>query len=62
MKGKKFVAESMSGRVAKIEGAEFCFGIGTNLAEAERSLKHQKELRRHRSERSLGSMVNGSDR
>jgi len=48
MKGKKFVAESMSGRVAKIEGAEFCFGIGTNLAEAERSLKHQKELRRHR--------------
>jgi len=50
MKRQKFVAESLSGRVAKFEGAEFCFGIGTNLAEAERSLKHQKEFRRHRSE------------
>ena len=49
MKGQKFVAESMSGRIAKIDGAEFCFGIGTDLAEAERSLKHQKELRGHRS-------------
>ena len=45
-----FVAESMSGLVATIEGAEFCFGIGTNLAEAERSLKNQKELRGYRSE------------
>jgi GGDEF domain-containing protein len=51
MKRQKFVAESMSGRVAKFEGAEFCFGIGTNLVEAERSLKHQKELRGHHSER-----------
>lgn len=46
MHGQKLVAESISGRVAKIEGVEFCFGIGTNPAEAERSLKHQKELRR----------------
>lgn len=46
MHTQKLVAESMSGRVAKIEGIEFCFGIGTNLDEAERSLKHQKEIRR----------------
>ena len=43
---QKLVAASMSGRVAKIEGIEFCFGIGTNPAEAERSLKNQKEIRR----------------
>jgi GGDEF domain-containing protein len=48
LKSQKLVAESMSGRIAKIEGAEFCFGIGTTLAEAERSLRHQKELRSHR--------------
>jgi GGDEF domain-containing protein len=48
MYGKKLVAESMSGRIAKIEGIEFCFGIGTNPAEAERSLKNQKELRKLR--------------
>lgn len=47
MKRQTFVAESVNGLVAKIEGAEFCFGIGTNLKEAERSLKLQKELRRH---------------
>jgi len=46
MHSQKLVAESISGRVAKIEGVECCFGIGTNPAEAERSLKHQKELRR----------------
>lgn len=62
MKKQKFVAESLSGRVAKLEGAEFCFGIGTNLTEAERSLKHQKELRRHRSEDPLSMIVEGSDR
>jgi GGDEF domain-containing protein len=62
MKRQKLVAESMSGRVAKIDGAEFCFGIGTNLAEAERSLKHQKELRSHRSGGSLGSVADGSNR
>jgi GGDEF domain-containing protein len=49
MHTKTFVAEAMDGRIAQIEGAEFCFGIGTNLAEAERSLKRQKELRGHRS-------------
>lgn len=50
MRRQMFVAESMYGRVSTIEGATFCFGIGTDLAEAERSLKHQKELRRHHSE------------
>jgi GGDEF domain-containing protein len=48
LREQKFVAESVNGLVAKIDGAEFCFGIGTNLAEAERSLKLQKELRAHR--------------
>ena len=48
MHTKTFVAEAMDGRITQIEGAEFCFGIGTNLAEAERSLKRQKELRGHR--------------
>jgi GGDEF domain-containing protein len=55
LKRQKLVAESLSGRVAKFEGAEFCFGIGTNLAEAERSLKHQKEIRRHRSQDPLST-------
>ena len=36
----------MDGRIATIEGADFCFGIGTSIKEAERSLKHQKELRK----------------
>jgi len=34
------------GRIATIPGADFCFGIGTDLKEAEVSLKHQKELQR----------------
>jgi hypothetical protein len=33
-------------RIATIEGADFCFGIGTNLEEAESSLRHQKELQK----------------
>jgi GGDEF domain-containing protein len=41
-----FVVCAMDGRIASVPGAEFCFGIGTNLEEAERSLKRQKELRR----------------
>jgi len=32
------------GRITTIPGADFCFGIGTELKEAEVSLKHQKEL------------------
>jgi GGDEF domain-containing protein len=34
------------GRVETIPGADFCFGIGTDLKEAEVSLKRQKELRK----------------
>jgi len=33
----------LNGRVADLPGADFCYGIGTNLEEAERSLKNQKE-------------------
>ncbi|HXM63516.1 MAG TPA: hypothetical protein VN950_21820 [Terriglobales bacterium] len=36
----------LDGRIATIAGADFCFGIGTNLEEAEVSLKHQKELQK----------------
>lgn len=49
-----FAVCGMDGRITSVPGADFCFGIGTNLEEAERSLKHQKELRRiqqHLSER-----------
>jgi GGDEF domain-containing protein len=41
-----FAVCGLDGRIASVPGADFCFGIGTNLDEAERSLKHQKELRR----------------
>jgi GGDEF domain-containing protein len=34
------------GRITTIPGADFCFGIGTDLKEAEVSLKRQKELRK----------------
>ena len=40
-----FAVCGIDGRIAIIPGANFCFGIGTNLEEAERSLKRQKELR-----------------
>jgi GGDEF domain-containing protein len=41
-----FVVAALDGRITTILGADFCFGIGTNLEEAERSLKNQKELRK----------------
>jgi GGDEF domain-containing protein len=41
-----FAVCGLDGRITSVPGANFCFGIGTNLEEAERSLKHQKELRR----------------
>jgi GGDEF domain-containing protein len=41
-----FVVCGLNGRITSVPGADFCFGIGTNLEEAERSLKHQKELRK----------------
>ena len=41
-----FTVRSMSGRAITVDGARFSFGIGTNLKQAEVSLKHQKELRK----------------
>jgi GGDEF domain-containing protein len=41
-----FVVCGLDGRITSIPGSDFCFGIGTTLEEAERSLKHQKELRK----------------
>lgn len=46
LKEQPFVVPSLDGRVARLPGADFCYGIGTNLREAEQSLKHQKELQR----------------
>ena len=34
------------GRITTVPGADFCFGIGTDLKETEVSLKRQKELRK----------------
>jgi len=46
LRNEPFVVPSIqNGRLTTIEGADFCFGIGTNPMEAEQSLKHQKELR-----------------
>ena len=39
-----FAVCGMDGRIASVPGADFCFGVGTSLEEAERSLKNQKEL------------------
>jgi GGDEF domain-containing protein len=41
-----FVVCGVDGRIATVPGADFCFGIGTTLEEAEVSLKHQKELQK----------------
>ena len=41
-----FAVSGLDGRIASVPGADFCFGVGTDLEEAERSLKHQKELRK----------------
>jgi GGDEF domain-containing protein len=41
-----FAVAALDGRITTIPSAGFCFGIGTNLPEAERSLKHQKEMRK----------------
>jgi GGDEF domain-containing protein len=44
--GQPFPIVSIDGRIATISDADFCFGIGMNLKEAELSLKHQKELQK----------------
>lgn len=45
LRQQTFPVSGLDGRITTIEGADFCFGIGTTLKEAEISLKHQKELR-----------------
>lgn len=45
LRGQPFAVCGLDGRVTSIPGADYCFGIGTNLTEAERTLKGQKELR-----------------
>jgi len=44
LRQEAFPVVSVDGRIATIPGADFCFGIGTDLKEAEVSLKRQKEL------------------
>lgn len=46
LRHEPFVICALDGRIASLPGADFCFGIGTNLEQAERSLKNQKELRK----------------
>ena len=46
LEDEPFVVPSVHDRMTTINGASFCFGIGTNMMEAERSLKNQKELRK----------------
>jgi len=46
LRQQPFAVCGLDGRIATVDGADFCFGIGTNLDEAEVSLKHQKELQK----------------
>jgi len=46
LEDEPFAVPSVHDRMTTINGASFCFGIGTNMMEAERSLKNQKELRK----------------
>ena len=44
LRNQPFAVCGMDGRITSVPGADFCFGIGPNLEEAERSLKRQKRL------------------
>jgi GGDEF domain-containing protein len=44
LRQQPFAVLGVDSRIATIPGADFCFGIGTDLKEAEVSLKRQKEL------------------
>jgi GGDEF domain-containing protein len=46
MREEPFAVNAVDGRITTIEGADFSFGLGTNLEEAEVSLKRQKELKK----------------
>jgi GGDEF domain-containing protein len=54
MKDQPFTVPAIDGRIATIPGANFCFGIGTHVTEAERSLKRQKELKKTQEEKVWG--------
>lgn len=43
LKEQPFAVMCLNERLTTVTGADFCYGIGTNLQEAERSLKNQKE-------------------
>jgi GGDEF domain-containing protein len=44
LREEPFAVCGLDSRITTIEGADFCFGIGIDLNEAEASLKRQKEL------------------
>ena len=46
LRNQPFAVRAMNDLITEIKGAGFCYGIGTNLKEAEKSLKSQKEIRR----------------
>jgi len=46
LREEPFAVCGLDARITTIPGADFCFGIGTNLDEAEASLKRQKELQK----------------
>jgi GGDEF domain-containing protein len=46
LKDQPFVVHTMNDTVKPIDGAWFSYGIGTDLKEAEASLKRQKEIRK----------------
>lgn len=45
------------GRIHTIEGADFCFAIGTTLEEAQLALKRQKQIRAPEKAKSAGQKV-----
>jgi GGDEF domain-containing protein len=46
LSAQRLPIEGLDGRVKILASADFCYGIGPDMQEAERSLKHQKELRK----------------
>lgn len=44
LREQPFAVSALDGRTSKVSGGDFSYGIGPNLREAERALKHQKEL------------------
>jgi GGDEF domain-containing protein len=42
LKTRTLTVRALDGSTAQFDGADFCFGIGQNIREAEKRLKHQK--------------------